>query len=103
MNTKTTSIIALVCGIVGIVGLSLSQYGVVFPIIGLILAIAGIVFGAMGIKKAKANGEAKGLAVAGMVIGIVGAACALIGIICAVACYATLSGIAASGGDITLQ
>ena len=82
-SSKGISIAALVCGVVGIVGLFVSNKPVV-AIIALVVAIAGIVLGAIGMKKAKANGESKGLAVAGLVCGIVGTALALIGVICAV-------------------
>ena len=42
------------------------------------LGIVGIVFGALGMKEAKATGTGKGLAVAGLVCGIVGTAvCAI--------------------------
>lgn len=81
-SSKGISIAALVCGIVGIVGAW-------FPVIcyfALIIAIVGIVLGAIGMKKAKENNEPKGLATAGLVLGIIGTALAVIGVICIVAC-----------------
>ena len=66
--SKSMSVSAFVCGILGIVGSFL-------PIIGyftLVLAILGIVFGARGMKIAKYNHESKGLAIAGLVLGIIG-------------------------------
>ena len=82
-SSKGISIAALVCGIVGIVGLFVSAHPVI-AIIVFLVAVAGIVLGAIGMKKAKANGEPKGLATAGLVCGIVGTALALIGVICAI-------------------
>ena len=90
MNSKTCSIIALVCGIIGVV---FAWWGMVISIIAFICAIVGIVFGAMGMKKAKAENAPKGLAVAGLVCGIVGAALALIGVICAACVLCTASAI----------
>ncbi|MBR5714718.1 MAG: DUF4190 domain-containing protein, partial [Clostridia bacterium] len=81
-SSKGISIAALVCGIVGIVGAW-------FPVIcyfALIIAIVGIVLGAIGMKKAKENNEPTGLATAGLVLGIIGTALAVIGVICIVAC-----------------
>lgn len=84
------SIIALVCGILGIIGAWI-------PIVcyfTFVLSILGIVFGAKGMKMAQANGgQGKGLAVAGLVCGIVGAVVGLIGILC-VACAAATVGCA---------
>lgn len=66
MNTKTMSIISLVCGIVGLVGGSLT--GV--PVLGFIIPlcpIAGIVFGAISLNRIKAgncDGSEKGIATA---------------------------------------
>lgn len=76
MNTKTMSIISLVCGIVGLVGGSLT--GV--PVLGFIIPlcpIAGIVFGAISLNRIKAgncDGSEKGIATAGLVLGIVATA-----------------------------
>ena len=77
------AIAALVCGILGIVGLFI-------PVVGyftFVLAILGIIFGA----KARKNcpDEKKGLATAGLVLGIIGTAFGAIGIICLLACAAT--------------
>lgn len=86
MDCKGKSIIALVCGILGIVG------GFI-PIIcyfTTVLAVVGIVFGALALKM-KPQGSEKGMAVAGLVCGIVGAFFGLIGILC-VACAAAAVG-----------
>ena len=83
-NGKGMSIAALVFGILGIVG----SFIPVVCYFTLVLAILGIIFGALGMKKAKlAGGEGKGLAVAGLVLGIIGTAFGAIGVIC-IACAA---------------
>ena len=73
---------ALVCGVVGIVG-SFIPY--VYYVSGLI-AIAGIVLGAVSLKKIKESGtdDNKGLAIAGLVCGIVGVAIDIISVACAI-------------------
>lgn len=100
MSAKTCSIVALVCGIIGVV---FAWWGLVLSIIALICAIAGIVFGAMGMKKAKAENAPKGLAVAGLVCGIVGAALAFIGVICAacILCAGNAIVNSAANGDLS--
>ena len=82
-SSKGISIAALVCGILGIV-LSIFYAHWILPILGLIIAVVGIVLGAIGMKKAKELGEPKGLAIAGLVCGIVGAVFAGIFTICAI-------------------
>lgn len=82
---KGISVAALVLGILGIIG---AWIPVVCYVTG-ILAILGLIFGAIGRKKSvAATGKASGLATAGFVLGIIGTAFAVIGIICAVACAA---------------
>lgn len=87
-NSNGISIAALVCGIVGIIG---SFFTVVIPaiaIIALIIAIAGIILGAIGMKKANENnGSGNGLAIAGLVCGIVGTVFCFSAVICW-ACFA---------------
>jgi hypothetical protein len=53
------------------------------PWLGLIAAVCGIVFSALGLSKAKTTGNGKGLAIAGLIIGIVLTLPALIIIIAA--------------------
>lgn len=82
-NSNNLAIAALVCGILGIVGSFI-------PIIGyftFIFAILGIVFGAKA--RVKCAPEKKGMATAGMVLGIIGTALGAIGIICVLACAST--------------
>lgn len=94
MTVKNMSIIALVCGIVGIVGPFIP--GVKY--ISFICGVAGIVLGALALKKVKASGEteSKGFAVAGLVTGIVGTAVSVIGMICIICTMVV--GAAALGG-----
>lgn len=73
MTTKNMAIVSLVCGIVGIVGSFIPYVSYVAPL----CAIAGIVFGALALKNVKAGnceGNEKGLATAGLVLGIVSTA-----------------------------
>lgn len=79
-QSNTMAIVALICGILGIVG----GFIPVVCYLTLVLAILGIVFGAKGMKKAKETGDGKGLAVAGLVLGIVGTSFSAIGIICVI-------------------
>lgn len=89
-NGKGMSIAALICGVLGIVG----SFIPVVCYITLILSILGIVFGVKGQKIAKETGEGKGLATAGLVLGIVGVAFGAIGAVCAicVVCAAAAGG-----------
>lgn len=90
-NGKGMSIAALICGILGIVG----SFIPVVCYVTLILSILGIIFGVKGQKIAKATGEGKGLATAGLVLGIVGTAFGAVGALCAVC---ALCAIGAAGG-----
>ena len=121
-SSKPLSIAALVCGVVGIVSFfatlpamagcagtasNAKSYAdveaaargtlataVIFPLIGLILSVLGIVFGAVGMKNAKLNGESKGLAVGGLVCGIVGTVFSGIATLCSViVCSGTSTGL----------
>ena len=86
-SSKGISIAALVCGIVGIVGGWIPGLSWVT----LIIAIVGIVLGAIGMKKAKENNEPKGLATAGLVLGIIGTAIAVLAVICVVCFFTAIS------------
>ena len=66
MNAKNASTAALVCGIVGIVG-SFIPY---VSYVAFVAAIVAIVFGVKGRKLSEEN--QKGMATAGMVLGIIG-------------------------------
>lgn len=78
---KGMSIAALVLGILGIVGAWIP----VVRYFTLVCAVLGIIFGVKGRAKATAAGVPTGLATAGFVLGIIGTACEVIGIICAIA------------------
>lgn len=90
MTSKNMGIIALVCGIVGIVGSFIP--GVVY--IAPLCAIAGIVFGALALKSIKASGntDGKGLAVGGLVCGIVSTALSVLMLACALCALCALGG-----------
>lgn len=90
MSAKNMSIVALVCGILGIVGAWIP----VVCYVTLVLSIVGIVFGVKGRKVAAEN--EKGLATAGLVLGIIGAAFAAIGVICAICAIAGLAALGAT-------
>ena len=83
MTTKNMAIVSLVCGIVGIVGSFIPYVSYVAPL----CAIAGIVFGALALKNVKAGnceGNEKGLATAGLVLGIVSTAVSVLMFACAI-------------------
>ena len=77
-ETNKMSIAALVCGILGIVG----SFIPVISYFTLVLAILGIVFGSKGMKIARITGQGQGLATAGLVLGIIGTAFGVIGVLC---------------------
>lgn len=87
---KGKSIAALVCGILGIVG----SFIPVVCYFTLVLAILGIVFGAKGMKEAKVTGEGKGLAVAGLVLGIIGTSFGALGVLCVMCAACSLGAMA---------
>lgn len=89
MNVK--AIIALVCGILAVI-LSLIATSTVLFIVALVLGILGIIFGAMGMKEAKASGTGKGLAVAGLVCGIIGTVVCAIMFACVVCAATAIAG-----------
>ena len=92
-NGQSFSIAALVLGILGIVGgfLPVVQYFTT------ICAILGIVFGVKGRRMSiAATGSASGLATAGLVLGIIGTAFAVLGIVCVACGLVVLSSLAAA-------
>ncbi len=90
-NSKNISIVALVCGVLGVIG----AFTYTLPLLTWILflcAIAGIVFGAIGMSKSKKeSGNTNGLAIAGLVCGIVGVVFGISGVICA-SCICAVAG-----------
>ena len=100
MTVKNMSIISLVCGIVGIVGAFIPYIDYIAPL----AAIAGIVFGALALKKVKEGAategnDEKGLATAGLVLGIVSTAFSVIMFACAVCALCALGGLIAAAGS----
>ncbi len=84
---KGISIAGLVLGILGIVG----SWIPVVCYFTTVSAILGLIFGALGRKKSvAAHGKASGIATAGLVLGIIGTAFAVLGLICTIACAATI-------------
>ncbi len=88
--SKGKAIAAMVCGIIGVVGGLFLTATVIGPIITLVLSILGIILGSKGMKEAKITGVGKGMAVTGLVLGIIGTVFSAIGVICALACAATI-------------
>ncbi len=82
------SIAALVCGILGIIG----GFIPVVNYFTLVLAILGVVFGVKGRKAAAVTGQGMGQATAGLVLGIIGLAFSVIGVICAI-CVVAAAGL----------
>jgi hypothetical protein len=82
MTTKNMSIVALVCGIIGIVGSFIPVIQYIAPL----CAIAGIVFGALALKKVKEEGDDsnKGMAIAGLVLGIVATVFSVLVFVCTI-------------------
>ncbi len=90
-NGQNLSIAALVLGILGIVG----GFIPVVCYFTTICAILGIILGVKGRQMSvAATGSASGLATAGLVLGIVGTAFAVLGLICTVCGLAVLGAMA---------
>ena len=87
LDTNNMSIAALVCVILGIVG----SFIPVISYFTLVLAILGIVFGSKGMKIAKITGQGQGLATAGLVLGIIGTAFGVIGVLCIICAAGALA------------
>lgn len=98
MTTKNMAIVSLVCGIVGIVGSFIPYVSYVAPL----CAIAGIVFGALALKNVKAGnceGNEKGLATAGLVLGIVSTAVSVLMFACAICAVCAAASILAAASN----
>lgn len=89
-KSKGMSIAALVCGILGIVG----YFTPVVQNFNFVLAILGIVFGAKAMKTAKENQESTGMAVAGLVLGIIGTVISALSILCVVCALGMVGAVA---------
>lgn len=94
-NAKNVSIAALVCGILGIVGawIPVVQY------VTLVLAILGIVFGVKARKLVGQDVDVKGLATAGLVLGIIGTSLNGLLVLCTV-CALGIVGAAGAAGAL---
>jgi len=81
-NNKKKAIASLVLGILGLVG---GWFGSI-PIIGVILSSCTLIFSiiatVLGAKARKAGGDSKGMATAGLVLGIIGIVLGAIGFVC---------------------
>ena len=69
---KSLGIAGMICGIIGII------FSIFLAPVGIVLAIVGIVLGALGMKKQSAVGRPAGMAIAGLVCGLVALPIALI-------------------------
>ena len=95
---KNMAIVSLVCGIVGIVGSFIPYVSYVAPL----CAIAGIVFGALALKNVKAGnceGNEKGLATAGLVLGIVSTAVSVLMFACAICAICAAASLIAAASN----
>lgn len=92
--SKGMSIAALVIGIISVVLCWVSYVNIVT----LALSILGVIFGAKGMKD-NATGSGHGLAVAGLVLSIIGLCFSAVGAICSIcACALVCNGANALGG-----
>ncbi len=95
---KGMSIAALVCGILGIIG-GFIPFVSYFTTV---LAVLGLIFGVIGRKKSTlAYGKASGIATAGLVLGVIGVAFAVIGLLCTIICTAALCSAAGELGSMS--
>ena len=79
MNAKGMSIAAMICGIIGVV----FSFIPIVCFVAFACAIAGIVLAAIAMKRIGAGAQgSKGMAVAGLVCGIVGCAFGIPSLIC---------------------
>ena len=84
------SVAGLVLGILSIVFALIPGLGLLGPIVG----VVGIILATIGYKKSKALGVKDGMAMAGMVLSIIGTAISLLAYIACVACVGGLFGTA---------
>lgn len=92
---KKLSIAALVLGILGIVG----GWIPVVCYFTTVCAVLGIIFGVKGRRKSIAvYGKPSGLATAGLVLGIIGTAFAVLGLVCTALCSAAICASAGAAG-----
>ena len=94
-NQKNTMAIAsLGCGIVSLIG----DFIPFISFFSFIIGILAIVFGAKGLKFAKETNIGKGLAIAGLVMGIIAVVMGVVAVLCVI-CAAGVLGAAAIAGN----
>lgn len=84
-GSNNAAVVSLVAGILGlfvfpgasVLGVFFSG-GAIIGIVGVAVSVLAVVFGILGMKKASAVGRGKGLALAGLIMGIVGVVSGLI-------------------------
>lgn len=81
-KTNALAIVSLICGIAAV------PFAFCFAI-GIVPAIAGIITGHLGLKKSKASGSGRSLAIAGLVISYIAAALCIVMIIILIAATGT--------------
>jgi hypothetical protein len=74
---------ALVCGIIGV----LIAWMPFVVVAGVVLAILAVIFGVQGIRRAREQGTGRGVATAGLVLGVIGLLLAIVGIVLSVVTY----------------
>jgi len=80
------AIAALVCGILGIIGMFLP----IIKYFSFILAILAIRFGVIARKEARKAEQETGMATAGLVLGIIGVCIGGIAVLCVICAFGTL-------------
>ena len=89
-NGTTSSVVALVCGIISLIACWIPY----FNTLALILGIVGIVFGVKGRKEAPVNKT--GMATAGFVCAIIGTSLSAVGFLCCTVCACFYSSVFAA-------
>ncbi len=92
MNTKTKAIIALVCGIVGMIG----GFIPVVSYVAWLCPVAGLIFAILALKD-KPEGSDKGMAVAGLVLSIIALAIDLLMLACTICVVGAVASAVNSG------
>jgi len=88
------AIAGLILGILGLIGgwiPVINYFAWAFPLVGVILS-------AIALKKAKAAGQPTGVAIAGLVLSIIGLSVSFIALLCTVICIGAAVGAASSLG-----
>lgn len=76
------ALLGIILGGIGCLGFFLSWILAFFGIIAFFASIGGAVCGILGVGFAKRSGKGKGFAMAGLIIGLIGAGLGLVGLIC---------------------